>query len=150
MSAGASTGRSSFGVRVAQAVSRLGPLCAGIDPSAALLTRWGLPDSPEGLRGFCEICIEALAGTVPVIKPQVAFFERHGSAGLAELERLIAAATEAGLLVLCDAKRGDIDSTAEAYGSAWLDDGSTLACDAVTVHPYLGLAALAPMITLAG
>jgi orotidine-5'-phosphate decarboxylase len=150
MSAVASTGRSSFGVRVAQAVSRLGPLCAGIDPSAALLTRWGLPDSPEGLRRFCEVCVGALAGTVPVIKPQVAFFERHGSAGLAELERLIAAATEAGLLVLCDAKRGDIDSTAEAYGSAWLDDGSTLACDAVTVHPYLGLAALAPMIALAG
>jgi orotidine-5'-phosphate decarboxylase len=139
----------SFGDRVSEAVGRLGPLCAGIDPSAALLASWSLPDSVEGLREFGEVCVEAFAGAAPVIKPQVAFFERHGSAGLAELERLIGAAREAGLLVLCDAKRGDIDSTAQAYAEAWLSDRSPLAGDAVTVHPYLGLAALAPMVQLA-
>jgi len=140
---------SSFGHRVAEAVGRMGPLCAGIDPSGALLASWGLPDSAVGLREFGDVCVEAFAGTVPVIKPQVAFFERHGSAGLAELERLISAAQRAGLLVLCDAKRGDIDSTADAYAEAWLSDRSPLAADAVTVHPYLGLSALAPMVQLA-
>jgi orotidine-5'-phosphate decarboxylase len=140
----------SFAVRVAGAVERLGPLCAGIDPSAELLGAWGLRDDTGGLRTFCQICVDAFAGVVPVVKPQVAFFERHGSAGIAELERLLVHARAAGLLVLADAKRGDIDSTAAAYGEAWLRDGSPLAADAVTVHPYLGLAALAPLIVMAG
>jgi orotidine-5'-phosphate decarboxylase len=142
--------RASFGVRVAEAVGRLGPLCAGIDPSGALLESWGLPDDVSGLRSFCAICIEGFGGVVPVIKPQVAFFERHGSAGLAELERLLVDAAAAGLIVLADAKRGDIDTTAAAYAEAWLAEGSPLAADAVTVHPYLGLAALAPLIKVAG
>jgi orotidine-5'-phosphate decarboxylase len=141
----------SFGVRVAEAVGRSGPLCAGIDPSAGLLRSWGLDDDAKGLRTFCQICVEAFGGgIVAVIKPQVAFFERHGSAGLAELERLLVAAREAGLLVLVDAKRGDIDTTAAAYADAWLEDGSPLAADAVTVQPYLGLAALAPFVAVAG
>ena len=143
------SGGQSFGDRVAVAVDRLGPLCAGIDPSADLLAAWGLTDDVSGLRSFCRICVEAFGGVVPVIKPQVAFFERHGSAGLAELERLLVDARDAGLLVLADAKRGDIDSTAAAYADAWLGRGSPLAADAVTVHPYLGLAALAPLIALA-
>jgi orotidine-5'-phosphate decarboxylase len=142
--------RESFGARVSEAVGRLGPLCAGIDPSAALLGSWGLSDDVKGLRAFCQICVDGFAGAVPVIKPQVAFFERHGSAGLAELERLLVIAREAGLLVLADAKRGDIDSTAAAYADAWLGEESPLAADAVTVHPYLGLAALAPLVSQAG
>lgn len=142
--------RESFGVRVAAAVDRLGPLCAGIDPSSELLAAWGLGDDAAGLRAFCRICVDAFAGAVPVIKPQVAFFERHGSAGVAVLEELLAAAAAAGLLVLVDAKRGDIDTTAAAYADAWLGEGSPLAADAVTVHPYLGLAALAPLVVLAG
>jgi len=84
-----------------------------------------------------------------VIKPQVAFFERHGSSGMAQLERLVADATAAGLIVIADAKRGDIDSTAEAYADAWLGDTSPLAVDAVTAHPYLGLGALAPLVRIA-
>jgi orotidine-5'-phosphate decarboxylase len=135
----------SFGEKVAAAVRTHGPLCAGIDPSAELLRSWGLSDDADGLRRFCRACVEGFAGTVGVIKPQVAFFERHGSAGLAELERLIAEATAAGLIVIADAKRGDIDSTAEAYADAWLGDASPLAADAVTAHPYLGLGALAPL-----
>ena len=108
--------------------------------------RGACSDDATGLRAFCAICVEAFAGTVPVVKPQVAFFERHGAAGMAELERLIADATAAGLLVIADAKRGDIDSTAEAYADAWLGDASPLAVDAVTAHPYLGLGALAPLV----
>src|SRR6201996_2516195 len=139
----------SFGDRVAAAVAATGPLCAGIDPSSALLAAWGLRDDASGLRAFCTACVEGFADAVSVVKPQVAFFERHGSAGMAELERLIAEATAAGLIVIADAKRGDIDSTAAAYADAWLGDGSPLAGDAVTVHPYLGLGALAPLVHLA-
>ena len=140
----------SFGDRVAAAVRERGPLCAGIDPSRALLAAWGLRDDATGLRAFCDACVEGFAGAVGVIKPQVAFFERHGSAGMAVLEHLIASASAAGLLVIADAKRGDIDSTSEAYADAWLGTTSPLAVDAVTVHAYLGLAALAPLIRLAG
>ena len=68
---------------------------------------------------------------------------------MAELERLIADATAAGLIVIADAKRGDIDSTAAAYADAWLGEASPLAADAVTAHPYLGLGALSPLVDLA-
>jgi orotidine-5'-phosphate decarboxylase len=138
-----------FARKVAEAVASLGPLCAGIDPSAQLLTSWGLEDSPAGLRAFCDACVEGFRGAVGVVKPQVAFFERHGAAGLAEFEGLVANARQAGLVVIADAKRGDIDSTAAAYADAWLGDRSPLAADAVTLHPYLGLGALAPCIEMA-
>ena len=138
-----------FGDRVAAAVRATGPLCAGIDPSPELLEDWGLSDDAHGLRTFGATCVEAFAGEVGVVKPQVAFFERHGAAGMAELERLVAQARAAGLLVINDAKRGDIDTTAQAYADAWLGDASPLAADAVTVHAYLGLGALQPMVRLA-
>ncbi len=138
-----------FGDRVAAAVRATGPLCAGIDPSPELLKDWGLTDDAQGLRTFGATCVEAFAGEVGVVKPQVAFFERHGSAGMAELERFVAQAGAAGLVVINDAKRGDIDTTAQAYADAWLGDASPLAADAVTVHAYLGLGALQPMVRLA-
>ncbi len=133
-----------FTARVAEAVAGTGPLCAGIDPSASLLGEWGLPDSADGLREFGLRCVEAFAGVVPVVKPQVAFFERRGAAGMAALEAVLGAAHGAGLLVVADAKRGDIGSTMEAYASAWLDPASTLVADAVTVLPYMGLGSLRP------
>ncbi len=136
--------------RVTAAVADRGPLCAGIDPSATLLADWGLTDDVVGLREFCRVCVDAFAGALAVVKPQVAFFERHGSAGLAELERLIDEARSAGLVVIADAKRGDIDTTADAYAEAWLSESSPLAADAVTAHAYLGLGALAPLVRLAG
>jgi orotidine-5'-phosphate decarboxylase len=138
-----------FGERVAAAVRATGPLCAGIDPSSKLLGSWDLSDDARGLNRFCGICVEAFAGSVGVVKPQVAFFERHGAAGLAELERLVADARAAGLVVINDAKRGDIDTTAQAYADAWVGDASPLAADALTVHAYLGLGALEPLIRLA-
>ncbi len=139
-----------FGAKVAEAVARTGPLCAGIDPSGGLLHAWGLSDDATGLRQFGLRCVEAFAGVVPVIKPQVAFFERCGSAGMAALELVLEEARSAGLLVIADAKRGDIGSTMEAYARAWLDPESPLRADAVTAAPYLGLGALRPMIDLAG
>lgn len=138
-----------FAERVAEAVRRTGPLCAGIDPSAGLLADWGLPDNAAGLRWFARTCVEAFAGAVPVVKPQVAFFERHGAAGMAVLEELVAAAGRAGLLVIGDAKRGDIGSTVAAYADAWLGGSSPLAVDAVTALPYMGLGSLQPMVDAA-
>jgi len=138
-----------FGERVVAAVRSSGPLCAGIDPSAVLLAQWGLPDDAGGLRSFGLRCVEAFAGVVPVVKPQVAYFERHGAAGFAALEAVLAEARQAGLLVIADGKRGDIGSTSAAYAAAWLDDASPLASDAVTAVAYLGLGALAPMVEAA-
>src|ERR1700729_1933459 len=92
-----------FGGRVAAAVARTGPLCAGIDPSSELLEAWGLTDDGPGLLQFGLRCVEAFAGVVPVVKPQVAFFERCGSAGLAALESVLVEARAAGLGGIADA-----------------------------------------------
>lgn len=138
-----------FGARLLTAMADRGPLCVGIDPHPALLRAWDLPESVAGLDRFARTAVEALAGTVAVLKPQSAFFEAYGSAGIAVLERLIADARAAGALVLLDAKRGDIGSTMAAYAAAYLTDGSPLAADAVTLSPYLGFGALRPAIDAA-
>ncbi|MGW0043982.1 orotidine-5'-phosphate decarboxylase [Rhodococcus sp. NPDC003348] len=138
-----------WGDRLRTAVRSRGRLCVGIDPHPPLLEAWGLPRSAAGLGAFAEICVEAFAGEVALVKPQVAFFEAYGSAGFAVLESTIVALREAGTLVVADAKRGDIGSTMSAYAQAWLGDGSPLASDAVTVSPYLGFGALDPAVALA-
>jgi orotidine-5'-phosphate decarboxylase len=138
---------SGFGARLADAVSRRGPLCLGIDPHPELLQAWGLPVGPDGLAAFCETCVQAFADFA-VVKPQVAFFESYGAAGYAVLERTIAALGDAGVLVLADAKRGDIGSTMAAYAVAWAGD-SPLAADAVTASPYLGFGSLQPLLDTA-
>lgn len=136
-----------FGARLTEARSRRGPLCLGIDPHPELLAAWGLPATPDGLAGFCDRCVQAFGGFA-VVKPQVAFFEAYGSAGYAVLEGVIAALRAAGVLVLADAKRGDIGSTMAAYATAWMGD-SPLSADAVTASPYLGFGALEPLLDLA-
>ena len=141
--------RAPFGARVTTAVSLRGPLCVGIDPHPGLLEAWGLPVDPDGLERFAMTCVDALAGEIAVLKPQSAFFEAHGSRGVAVLERVIAESRSAGTLVLVDAKRGDVGSTMTAYARAYLGDGSPLAGDAVTISPYLGFGSLAPAIELA-
>lgn len=136
-----------FGARLHEAMSRRGPLCLGIDPHPELLRAWGLPTTPDGVAAFCETCVEAYAGFA-VVKPQVAFFEAYGAAGYAVLERTIAALRDAGVLVLADAKRGDIGSTMAAYAAAWAGD-SPLSADAVTASPYLGFGSLQPLLDIA-
>ncbi|SPT54045.1 orotidine 5'-phosphate decarboxylase [Actinomyces bovis] len=142
-------GRLPFGARLAAAMDECGPLCVGIDPHAALLAAWGLPDTPRGLRDFSLRVVEAVTGHVAAVKPQSAFFERHGSAGVAVLEETLAALREAGTLSVLDVKRGDIGSTMGGYAQAYLDDTSLLAADAITVSPYLGLGSLSPALELA-
>lgn len=136
-----------FGRRLADAVSRRGPLCPGIDPHPQLLEDWGLSTDADGLRRFCEVCVEVFADYA-IVKPQVAFFESYGSAGYSVLEDTIAALQSAGVLVLADAKRGDIGSTMAAYAAAWCGD-SPLSADAVTASPYLGFGSLQPMFDVA-
>jgi orotidine-5'-phosphate decarboxylase len=136
-----------FGARLAEAKSSRGPLCLGIDPHPELLRAWDLPTTADGLAAFCDICVEAFSGFA-VVKPQVAFFESYGAAGYAVLERTIAALRSVGVLVLADAKRGDIGSTMAAYAAAWAGD-SPLAADAVTASPYLGFGSLRPLLEAA-
>ena len=138
-----------FGERLVEAGREYGRLCVGIDPHAALLAQWGLEDTVEGLRAFTETCVEAFAGHTAVVKPQVAFFERFGSAGFAVLEDTLAKLRERGTLVIADAKRGDIGSTMAGYAAAWLAPGSPLEADALTLTPYLGVGSLDPAIELA-
>ena len=128
----------SFGVRLGKTFEKFGQLCVGIDPHAELLDAWGLADSPEGLRQFAFAALGAATGRVGIIKPQVSFFERHGSAGFKVLEDLCAAARDAGMLVILDAKRGDIGTTMQAYFDAWLGKSAPFVSDALTVSPYLG------------
>ncbi|MCW2689622.1 MAG: pyrF [Mycobacterium sp.] len=136
-----------FGRRLADAVAARGPLCLGIDPHPELLSAWGLPNTPDGLVTFCATCVEAFAGFA-VVKPQVAFFEAYGAAGYTVLEWTIATLRDVGVLVLADAKRGDIGSTMAAYAAAWAGE-SPLAADAVTASPYLGFGSLRPLLDTA-
>ena len=118
-----------FGDRLAAAMDERGPLCVGIDPHPNLLQAWGLEDSAESLRTFTTAVYEGCAPYAAALKPQVALFERHGSAGLAVLEELFARAAEDRVLIVADAKRGDIGSTMKAYADAWLGTCSPLGTD---------------------
>jgi len=138
-----------FGERLQAAFDTGGNLCVGIDPHAFLLAEWNLTDDAAGLREFGLRVVDAAATRVAIVKPQVAFFERHGSAGFAVLEEVLRAARAAGLLVIADAKRGDIGSTFDGYAAAWLTPGSPLEADALTVSPYLGIGSVEGPRTIA-
>ncbi len=138
-----------FGARLRAAMDARGPLCAGIDPHAGLLQSWGLDDSLAGLESFALTAAESLGPVVAAVKPQSAFFERFGSAGIAVLERTVAICREAGAQVVLDVKRGDIGSTAQGYADAYLDPSSPMAVDAITASPFLGFGSLAPMLDTA-
>ncbi|TDE12273.1 orotidine-5'-phosphate decarboxylase [Jiangella asiatica] len=138
-----------FGQRLHAALERRGRLCVGIDPHPGLLAAWGLDDDAVGLERFARTVVDALGESIALLKPQSAFFERHGSRGVAVLETVIADARAAGALVLLDVKRGDIGSTMQAYADAYADPSSPLCADAVTVSPYLGYGSLAPLVDTA-
>lgn len=131
-----------FVARLAARVAEHGPLCIGIDPSAATLASCGLPDSAAGALAFGRRILEAAEYRLAIVKPQSAYFERFGSAGVRALEELAALARRHEVLVLLDAKRGDIDTTGEAYAQAYFAPDAALRVDALTLHPYLGVGAL--------
>jgi orotidine-5'-phosphate decarboxylase len=147
-----------FADRLQAACQSTAPACVGLDPHLDRFPR-PLRERFEGLGGadhrraaaeatltWGVTVLDAVQGLVPILKPQLAFFEQLGSAGLAVLEQLCAEARARGLMVLLDAKRGDIGSTAQAYARALLDDDGPLAGDAVTLSPYLGRESLEPFL----
>jgi orotidine-5'-phosphate decarboxylase len=139
----------SFGDRLRTAIDERGHLCVGIDPHPFLLERWNLADSGQGAREFGLRVVDAAAGRVGIVKPQNAFFERFGAAGYAALEDVLAAARAAGLLVIADVKRGDVGTSVEAYGQAWLTPGSPLESDAMTISAFQGVGSIAAPMDLA-
>lgn len=137
-----------FGKRLDVALGDRGSLCVGIDPHPALLEAWGLSDDVDGLARFAELCVEGFADVAAVIKPQSGLFEPYGARGIAVLEQTVAACRDAGALVVLDVKRGDIGTTMAGYARAYLDPAAPLACDAITLSPYLGVGSLAPAFEL--
>jgi len=145
-----------FGEQLAKAVlAKKNPVCVGLDPRLA-----GLPDAlkptdetshasvANAFEKFCCEIIDVVSPLVPIVKPQVAFFEQYGPEGMLALKHVIAYASSKGLLVIADAKRGDIGTTAEAYAQAWMGSGnlSAFGSDCLTVNPYLGEDSLTPFV----
>jgi orotidine-5'-phosphate decarboxylase len=116
-------------------------LCLGLDPDPATLPR-GFASDLAGVAAFARLVLEAALPYATAVKPNLAFFEAFGWAGLAELERL-RATIPADVPVIADAKRGDIGSTAARQAAALYD---SLGADAVTANPYLGSEAIAPLL----
>lgn len=135
--------------RLAASTAERGNLCVGIDPMPRVLAAWDLPHDLSGLEACARGIVEELGDRIAVFKPQSAFFEAFGSAGVAVLERVLNDIHQVGALSLLDVKRGDIGSSMAGYAAGYLTDGSPLAADAITVSPYLGVGALAPAIEAA-
>jgi orotidine-5'-phosphate decarboxylase len=138
-----------FADRLMGGVRRLGPLCVGIDPHPALLPPLFGPPGPDAAARWGVALVERSAGKVAVVKPQAGLFERWGAKGLAALETVCETATRAGLIVILDAKRGDIGTTAEGYAEGYLGEAASCPCDAITVNPYMGVDTIAPFVDVA-
>jgi orotidine-5'-phosphate decarboxylase len=141
----------SFSDRLIAATRQLGhPLCVGLDPFPERIPPlFGPAGSVEAADAFFTALIARLASKVAVVKPQIGLFEPWGAPGVALVERLCAQAQAAGLMVILDAKRGDIGTTAQGYARACLGPDPAFAADCVTVNPYMGLDTLEPFLTAA-
>jgi orotidine-5'-phosphate decarboxylase len=148
--------------RLDAAISRAGNAClVGLDPHPSMLpeefaaarTSPSRAERAAAAGDFLSEIIDLVAGQVPAVKPQSALFEIHGPDGAAAWERVVRAARAAGLLVIGDVKRGDIDSTARAYATAFLEgaySGDDARCDAITINPYLGTDSVKPFLETCG
>jgi orotidine-5'-phosphate decarboxylase len=141
---------------LATAVARCGNgACVGLDPRMGQLPKSllrggdSLAEQAGVFRTFCRGVIDVVTPLVPVVKPQAAFFEELGPPGVAALVEVIRYAQDRGLLVILDAKRNDIGSTAEAYARGMLGRDSAWGADALTVSPYLGEDSLTPFVDVA-
>ncbi len=152
-----------FADRLTLAVRRTGaPCCVGIDPRldwipAELRARFAARPTPHtvaaALQEMHRRIVDRIARWVPAIKPQLAFFEQLGAPGIAAYEDLVRHARDRGVLVIADAKRGDIGSTAEAYAAAFLGgvrlgdvDLSPPRADALTIQPWFGTDGVEPFL----
>ena len=145
----------SFGDRVIGRMRELKhPLCVGLDPYLGRIPapfRRGTmeprePETAQAVEEFCLRAVDLIARDVAIIKPQASLFERLGWRGWQVLERVIQHAQASGLLVLLDAKRGDIAETARGYAQAYLSPEAPCGVDAMTVNPYLGPESIAPFV----
>lgn len=138
-----------FASRLTTALRATGPLCVGIDPHPGRVPTLFGGDTPDGLASWGEAIVSQVAGRASVIKTQVGLFERLGPDGMRAFQRVCQAGQAAGLIVIADAKRGDIGSTAEGYAQAYLGKSAPFPCDAVTVNPYMGMDTLEPFLAAA-
>lgn len=134
----------SFSDRLVSAIGRVGsPVCVGLDPVLDRIPRnIHSNDAPETVERFSLGVIDSVSGVVAAIKPQSACYERHGSPGVRALERAVAHARERGLIVILDAKRGDIGISARHYAAA----AKSMGADAITVNAYLGPETVEPYL----
>src|SRR5690349_3511467 len=151
-----------FSDRLVASIRKTGnPCVVGLDPHidrmpAFIKSGRGRPTKEAVrtiIRDFHELVLDTVAGLVPAVKPQLAFFEQYGSAGIEAFEDTIQAAKRRGLVVIADGKRNDVDSTAEAYAAAFLGETDILGekrkvfdADAMTVTPYLGRDSVLPFV----
>jgi orotidine-5'-phosphate decarboxylase len=151
-----------FADRLVESIRKAGDPCVvGLDPRIDLMPAFiksgrGRPTRDVVRSIICDfhdLVLDTIAGLVPAVKPQLAFFEQYGSAGMEAFEHAVRAARQRGLLVIADGKRNDIASTAEAYASAFLGSTGVLGenqkafdADAMTVTPYLGRDSLLPFV----
>lgn len=148
-----------FADRLIAAVRRChNPVLVGLDPRAESLPQGLRVENSrnytavaDAYRRFCQGVIDVVAPLVPIVKPQAAFFEELGPAGMAALGDVIRYARDQGLLVILDGKRNDIGSTATAYAQGYLGDSADCpwAADSLTVSPYLGDDSLEPFVKVA-
>jgi len=139
----------SFGQRLAETFKQKGQLCLGIDPSAEQLHSWALSNSAEGAKSFSHAMLDVAQNNVGIVKFQVGFFEQFGPEGFSVLSELLVSAKDRELLVIADAKRGDIGSTMSGYAKAWLFEEAPFVCDSLTVSPYLGPESLVETVSVA-
>jgi orotidine-5'-phosphate decarboxylase len=140
-----------FAARLTDSIrARNSVLCAGIDPHMDRIpSLFQQKDKASAVRDWAFELIPLLAGSAPVIKPQAAMFEQLGVRGMQILADLSQAAMAEGLMVIMDAKRGDIGSTAKAYAEGWLGHDAGFPSDALTINPYLGRDSLDPFVAKA-
>lgn len=147
-----------FGDRLTEANRQTGTvLCMGIDPHCSMIpalfgnamAEAGSPQAISAIGDFVSACLDSAIGKVAAIKPQAAFFEQQGPDGMRLLQHLGRAAIDAGMLVIMDAKRGDIGSTSTAYANAWIGHDAAFPSDALTINPWLGIDTIEPFLNRA-
>lgn len=135
-----------FADRLAERIGRVGsPVCVGLDPVLDRLPQIVRAEHWEptaAIASFCRVVIDAVADLVPAVKPQSACFERYGAKGVAALEHVCAHAKQKGLIVVLDAKRGDIGLSAEHYAAS----ARHLGIDAITLNAFLGTETIEPYL----
>jgi len=141
----------SFSQLLSEAIRKKGnPVLVGLDPRFdSLPMSCRSDDVADSFERFCKSVIDVAAPLVPAVKPQAAFFEQYGPAGMTALRNVIRYARQKGLLVIFDGKRNDIGSTAEAYAAGILGVESAWGADALTVSPYLGGDSIEPFVKIA-